>query len=122
MTDLTEKFDRAVVMRHFCNGDKVLYRSFALWETPANGHMVHRVDGEKGFFVAQSVSKVQRSAVGRHRDSSMFTVRYLGCSSNKSVMRDIGRRRILHSEVDLLRMSSKVSREDQSVDDSSWSA
>jgi hypothetical protein len=69
MTDLTEKFDRAAVMRHLGNGDKiwdkVLCRSLALWETPANGHMIHRVNGEKGLFVAQSVSAVQRSAVGR---------------------------------------------------------
>jgi hypothetical protein len=58
MTDLTEKFDRAVVMRHLGNGDKVLCRSLALWETPANGHMIHRVNGEKGLFVAQSISAV----------------------------------------------------------------
>jgi hypothetical protein len=75
MTDLAEKFDRAVVIGYLGNRDKVLCCSSALWETPANGHMIHRVNGEKGLFVAQSISAVQRSAVGRHGDPDMFTVR-----------------------------------------------
>jgi hypothetical protein len=75
MTDLTEKFNRAVVIGHLGDGDKVLCRSSALWEISANRHVIHRVNGEKGLFVAQSISAVQRSAVGRHGDPDMFTVR-----------------------------------------------
>jgi hypothetical protein len=45
MTDLTEKFDRTVVIDHLGDGDKVLCRSSALWETPANGHGYVRGQG-----------------------------------------------------------------------------